>query len=210
MNGIYIADIGADITALTPAEALAKARRTVGVLLHSLFPSAELLHDEKGAPYLSEGAYRVSVSHSDSLVAVALYEGTAVGVDVERIVSNEARAARMEKRFLNCVPAETREKISHFPVYICTEAAENENNCCQFERIDIDICENAAKDAWVFRWTQLEAVLKLSGDGFASYAQLGELWERSAITTFSLSDRTGERYAISVALPRNSRLDGRD
>lgn len=205
MNGIYIADIGADVAALTPAEALAKARRTVRVLLHSLFPSAELLHDEKGAPYLSEGACRVSISHSGSLVAVALHEGTAVGVDVERIDQNEARAARMEKRFLNCVPAEPREKISHFPVYICTEAAENENNCFHFKKINIETCEKTEKDAWIVRWTQLEAVLKMSGDGFASYARLGELWERSAITTFSLSDHTGERYAISVALPRNSR-----
>lgn len=202
MNGIFVADIGAAVAALSPTEALLLARQTVSDMLRCLLPCAELLHGAAGAPYLSKSTYRVSVSHCDGLVAVALYEGAAVGVDVERIVSNEARAARMEKRFLGKLPAEPTEKISHFPVYAYKKTKENENNSFHFEEIITQTDEKTAKDAWVFRWTQLEAVLKMSGDGFASYAHVGALWEQAALATFSLSDGTGERYAVSLALPR--------
>lgn len=203
MNGIYIADLGDAVASLAPRAARDVARRAIEDMLRCLLPEANLLHDGRGAPYLDGADAYLSVSHSGTLAVLALCRAMRVGVDVEATVLEDARAARLEQKYLTHIGDEKPSASFPLPLYLWKKSGENANNSFPFE----EICANPPEDntpaeATVRRFTQLEAVLKLSGEGFAAFPRIRELWQGACVTSASVNSRSGTLYVLSLATPR--------
>lgn len=73
------------------------------LLLHDMFPGAgRILYDEIGAPHLDSGR-KISISHSDQMVAILLGGGKEVGVDIQHF-SN--RIGRVKEKFCSAYELE--------------------------------------------------------------------------------------------------------
>ena len=102
---------------------------------------------EHGKPALASGELEFSVSHSGDLVAIAVAEGRAVGIDVERV--RDVEEERVADRLF--APAEA-EALRSLP------AAERTS---EFFRL----------------WTRKEAYVKALGTGIATgLSEVGEGW----------------------------------
>lgn len=75
-----------------------EARRTewlaVRVLLaHILGSDKEIAYHPSGKPYLVDGSYHISISHTKGYAAIAYHSSREVGIDIERISSRVERIA---------------------------------------------------------------------------------------------------------------------
>lgn len=53
----------------------------------------EVCYEASGRPYLADGSYRISISHTKGYAAIAYHRACSVGVDVEQIASRVERIA---------------------------------------------------------------------------------------------------------------------
>lgn len=60
--------------------------------------SVEILHQEDGAPYLSDRSSHISISHTKGYIAILLHANSKVGIDIEYI---HDRIHRVKQRFLH-------------------------------------------------------------------------------------------------------------
>jgi 4'-phosphopantetheinyl transferase len=70
---------------------------TTRLLLKHFFTNAEIIYDELGKPFLSNG-WKISISHSGDYVAIILNEKEPCGIDIEKITP---KIERIKHKFLN-------------------------------------------------------------------------------------------------------------
>ena len=63
------------------------------LIAHVLGPDKEVAYYPTGKPYLVDGSFRVSISHTKEYAAIAYHQTCEVGVDIERISSRVERIA---------------------------------------------------------------------------------------------------------------------
>ena len=174
-----------------------------------------------GKPKFSSLPIFFNISHRGGAVAILLSDEGEVGVDLEEPI-DEKRASGIEARFLKgfspedgriteveliyasmskCGKIEMMKKLecsddipkSDTPIK-CAENADYDNNNLQISRIypSLDVTS---------RWTALEAVIKLSGGGFADFPRVKTLTENSRIGSYRIFYRDKE-YSVSLALPK--------
>lgn len=67
------------------------------LLLHHFFTAVEIIYDDLGKPFLSNG-WNISISHSGNYVAIILNEKEPCGIDIEQI---SPKVERIKHKFLN-------------------------------------------------------------------------------------------------------------
>lgn len=67
------------------------------ILFHSIFPNQSISYNEMGAPFLKSGPF-ISISHSKSLVGIAINDSFAIALDLEFI---QDKAMRLKDKFLD-------------------------------------------------------------------------------------------------------------
>ncbi len=71
---------------------------SVRVLLKELLGrEIRILHEDSGKPYLADGTYHVSISHTKGYAAVALHREREVGIDIEQVAE---RVRKVTSRFV--------------------------------------------------------------------------------------------------------------
>ncbi|WMC09667.1 4'-phosphopantetheinyl transferase superfamily protein [Oceanimonas pelagia] len=113
-------------------------RQRLGRLLGQPPATLEIGLSDKGKPELAGGGWQFNLSHSGSLLALALSPHSAVGVDLERRQLEPARITRLARRYL--AGAEQ------------AWLTQSRQPAQDFQRL----------------WTVKEAVLKAGGDGIAN------------------------------------------
>lgn len=174
-----------------------------------------------GKPKFSSLPIFFNISHRGGAVAIILSDEGEVGVDIEEPI-DEKRASGIEARFLKgfspedgriteveliyasmskCGKIEMMKKLecsddipkSDTPIK-CAENADYDNNNLQILRISPSLDVTS-------RWTALEAVIKLSGGGFADFPRVKTLTKNSRIGSYRIFYRDKE-YSVSLALPK--------
>ena len=160
-------------------------------LLHSGYAGDIILAEEKhGKPQLDGGVYKISLSHTDKLCAVAISDEGEVGIDAEEI-SGEEKTKAAVKRFLNDFSPSLNfsqgVKIYDFDFIKSS-----------FTKCKIDPIREAGPSSFTVLWTAAEALLKCDGGGFASLPSLEKIESESLIYSFTVR----EKYSVSLAIKR--------
>lgn len=151
---------------------------------------------EHGKPYLDGGDVKISISHSDDGVALAVSKTSEIGVDMENEIDPE-RAERLEKRFFR------EEKISK-------NALENASLSKRIggENVKAYSLKNGelvsekflpTDDSFTSKWTVCEAIMKCDGRGFSALHDINGLAEKMEIISF-IRECGGRKTYISIAL----------
>lgn len=131
----------------------------------------DLKRTENGKPYLYSSlpcydkSISVSLSHSDSIIAVALSDEGDVGVDIECGVEKE-KAERLERRFLSDI---TPENDNIEIEYYYAGFKENE---AVFEKI-VPQCDTQVD--FLSKWVFAESIIKCFGLTFSEISKINEL-----------------------------------
>ena len=179
---------------------------------------------EYGKPKFSSLPISFSISHRGDVVAIILSDEGEVGVDLEAVIPSE-RAAGIEARFLKDLYPEDG-KIGNIEISFATlgadgeireleiiypadnpESSDNPLKTTENDNYNLHITRIQPSHDITSRWTALEALLKLSGGGFADFPRAALLADTSRIASFSLP-WCGAEYRISVAIKKQGiRLD---
>ena len=151
---------------------------------------------EHGKPYLEGGDAKISISHSDGGVALAVSKDREIGVDMENEIDPE-RAKRLEKRFFregnfseNALENDSpSEKISGENV----KAYSLKNG----EFVSINLLPTDG--SFTSKWTVCEAIMKCDGRGFSAIHDISTLAEKMEIISF-IREHGGRKTYISIAL----------
>ena len=158
-----------------------------------------------GKPKFVNNSLYFNISHTNGIVAVSISDEGAVGVDVEGLI-DEARAARLEKRFFSEL------SISDRPLSVCyyvcrflddgmaelvcidkdnEENADSEDSSIEFKRIH-------SSEHFSAKWTLYEASLKCDGGGFISLPCLNMLLLecKADLRKFKIADK---EYYLTTA-----------
>lgn len=149
-----------------------------------------------GKPYLDGGDAKISISHSNDGVALAVSKDREIGVDMENEIDSK-RAKRLEKRFFReeefyekaLENASLSEKISGENV----KAYNLENG----ELVSINLLPTDG--SFTSKWTVCEAIMKCDGRGFSALHDISGLAEKMEIISF-IRARGGQKTYISIAL----------
>lgn len=99
-----------------------RERQTERRLIEYLFgEEEELLHDEKGKPYLKHSSIKISISHTDDYLCLALSSTGDIGIDIEKITP---RLERVKSMFLTEKEIEQLPKDSLLALALCWSAKE--------------------------------------------------------------------------------------
>ena len=128
-------------------------------------PLPQVLFSDRGKPYLEVGP-AISVSHDKMLVAVAMSEAhKELGVDIQS-QPNPVMASRVRRRFLTPAPAYRKGE------------PEIEFMMAHVEKDGIDLTPThpyGTPSSFLGDYVLAEAVMKMSGGGFADFPNLGAL-----------------------------------
>ncbi len=128
-------------------------------------PLPQVLFSDRGKPYL-EGGPAISVSHDKMLVAVAMSEAhKEIGVDIQS-QPNPVMASRVRRRFLTPPPPFQK------------GTPEIEFMMAHLEKDGIDLTPThpyGTPSSFLGDYVLAEAVMKMSGGGFADFPNLGAL-----------------------------------
>ena len=151
---------------------------------------------EYGKPYLDGGAAKISISHSDGGVALAVSKDREIGVDMENEIGPE-RAERLEKRFFR------EEKLSENALENATlsERIGGENVKAYSLKNGELVSEKflPTDGSFTSKWTVCEAIMKCDGRGFSALHDISGLAEKMEIISF-IRERGGRKTYISIAL----------
>jgi phosphopantetheinyl transferase len=154
------------------------------------FPRIE--RNEYGKPYLADSDIRISLSHSNGVVAVCLSDEGEVGVDLQSEIEPE-RAERLKERFFTSLEVKNENISTEY--YYCDLSGED----AEIYSITLPDFQPCATD-FSARWVSAESIMKLIGHGFADADKTGTLAEicRTEIKTVDL----GEKYYLAVSVAR--------
>lgn len=183
-----------------------------------------IIREEYGKPRFASFPLCFNISKRGDALAVALSDEGEVGVDLEELI-DEGRAAGIEARFLKSFHPESEGppdvkliyasffpdgKISEIEILECspeqidTKFSEKTEICAEYDNNDLHITRISPSYDTTARWTALEAVIKLSGGGFADFPRASLLASECGISSFALTYR-GSEYRISLAIPKRGK-----
>lgn len=76
--------------------------------------NAAICYDEHGKPYLNDGSYHISISHTKGYIGIALHPTKAVGVDIELLGNKIGRVA---DRFLSTAELSSARNTTSLHLY---------------------------------------------------------------------------------------------
>ena len=154
------------------------------------FPRIE--KNEYGKPYLADSNIRISLSHSNGVVAVCISDEGEVGVDLQTQIEPE-RAERLKERFFTSLQVKNESISTEY--YYCDLSGED----AEIYSITLPDFQPCEAD-FSARWVSAESIMKLIGRGFADADKTGTLAEicRTEIKTVDL----GEKYYLAVSVAR--------
>lgn len=151
---------------------------------------------EYGKPYLDGGDAKISLSHSDGGVALAVSKDREIGVDMENEIGHE-RAERLEKRFFR------EEKLSENTLENATlpKKIGGENLKAYSLKNGELVSEKflPTDGSFTSKWTVCEAIMKCDGRGFSALHDISTLAEKMEIISF-IREHGGRKTYISIAL----------
>lgn len=154
------------------------------------FPRIE--KNEYGKPYLADSNIRISLSHSNGVVAVCISDEGEVGVDLQTMIEPE-RAERLKERFFTSLQVKNESISTEY--YYCDLSGED----AEIYSITLPDFQPCEAD-FSARWVSAESIMKLIGHGFADADKTGTLAEvcRTEIKTVDL----GKKYYLAVSVSR--------
>lgn len=160
-------------------------------------PTPVIEKNEYGKPYFTDGSCHFSISHGKGLCAVLLTDEGECGVDIEPEIE-ETRAKKIDTRFLSDrLPVRPLKR----DIELRQELTGGENaqepkpsGDVEIQELEVGGAEGLTTTA---KWTVLEAVLKMSGEGFAAFSKRLEIAERARTKTLLF---TNENRAFYVTL----------
>ena len=198
MIALYIKDYAVDGT-----EEKDIGHTVVYAMLDTLYrakfntPTPVIEKNEYGKPYFTDGSCHFSISHGKGLCAVLLTDEGECGVDIEPEIE-ETRAKKIDTRFLSDrLPVRPLKR----DIELRQELTGGENaqepkpsGKVEIQELEVGGAEGLTTTA---KWTVLEAVLKMSGEGFAAFSKRLEIAERARTKTLLF---TNENRAFYVTL----------
>ena len=161
----------------------------------------EISYTEEGKPYFRNDVCSFSVSHDKNLVVVALSDEGDVGIDVQSFDGNEAAIKRIEKRFLEDIPAcEEKTKKANIKFdYFKLGALDKSINLEKRDKNELFFkCEKIQNKDFLLRWTKLEALLKLVGCGFKELNNVNKYLQNVDFET-SFLQHGGRCFSLTLA-----------
>ena len=171
------------------------AYSTLFFALFSLYGNKNfaICRKDSGKPYLTENgeisAIRISISHTDGAVAVALSDEYEVGVDVQSEI-DESRAERLEKRFFNSINT-TEESIP--PELLNLRFGDNEMSLEPIKSTNIKVSDFTKK------WAYCESLLKCDGGGFGSLEKISDIQKQTNVSIYTV-EINEKPYAVATAV----------
>lgn len=151
-------------------------------------PTPVIEKNEYGKPYFEGGECHFSISHGKGLCAVLLTDEGECGVDIEPEIE-ENRAKKIDTRFLS----------DRLPVRPLKRDIELRLELTGGVKIQSVEAESFDKMPITAKWTVLEAVLKMSGEGFAAFSKRLEIAEGAGTKTLLFANENRAFY-VTVAV----------
>lgn len=153
------------------------------------FPRIE--KNEYGKPYLADSNIRISLSHSNGVVAVCISDEGEVGVDLQTMIEPE-RAERLKERFFTSLQVKNESISTEY--YYCELSGED----AEIYGITLPDFQPCEAD-FSARWVSAESIMKLIGHGFADADRVSDL-AKGTKTEIKVLDFEVKYYlAISVS-----------
>ena len=164
-------------------------------------PTPVTLKNEYGKPYFADGSCHFSISHGKGLCAVLLTDEGECGVDIEPEIE-ENRARKIDTRYLSDgLPVHPIDGVVELKTELPCQAKTDLSGQLQTVReIEIQPVEAESFDEMptTAKWTFLEAILKMSGEGFAAgYSRRLEIADTASTKTLVFK---GEEKTFYVTL----------
>ena len=138
-------------------------------------PTPVIEKNEYGKPYFVDGSCHFSISHGKGLCAVLLTDEGECGVDIEPEIE-PTRAKKIDTRFLcDRLPVRPLKRDIELRLELTGGAnAQEPKPSGEVEIQGVEV-ESFDKMPTTAKWTVLEAVLKMSGEGFAAFSKRLEI-----------------------------------
>lgn len=138
-------------------------------------PTPVIEKNEYGKPYFVDGSCHFSISHGKGLCAVLLTDEGECGVDIEPEIE-ETRAKKIDTRFLcDRLPVRPLKRDIELRFELTGGVNAQEPKPSGGVKIQGVEAESFDKMPTTAKWTVLEAVLKMSGEGFAAFSKRLEI-----------------------------------
>ena len=120
--------------------------------------AAEIFWKENKKPTLKDSSCRISISHTDRLVACSLSEGSDVGVDVEKEIS-KSRISRLDERYFTKMNFSLKPlDVSYFFFTLSSEGSLNKSKISFIPVLDTDFSFDSG--LFTAKWCTYEAMVK--------------------------------------------------
>jgi len=162
----------------------------------------EISYGEYGKPFFKDEKTAFSVSYDKGAVAVLISDEERVGLDIQSFEGDEKNRDGIEKRFFSGLVFSPENESFDFEIRFF-EAEINDGALGLVEKDEnlTALLANGEKANFLWRWTRLEACLKLFGGGFKDYKNANESLQKAKIKTVFFKHGS-EDIALSVALAR--------
>lgn len=173
-----------------------------------------------GKPFFENSDIFFNISHERNLVALIMSDEGEVGIDLQSLPENVVSREKISERLTKII----RENDYYFTrVGVSSEIKAEQQSFfadsadsifplpCAAESCPTDepkILSRADAD-FLREWSELEALMKLSGGGFADVGRIPEILAKAKIKSLFVSDAKGTEYALTYAAFDNSQLGRR-
>lgn len=162
-------------------------------------PTPVIEKNEYGKPYFEGGECHFSISHGKGLCAVLLTDEGECGVDIEPEIE-ENRAKKIDTRFLSDrLPVRPLKRDIELRLELTGGVNAQEPKPSGGVKIQSVEAESFDKMPITAKWTVLEAVLKMSGEGFAAFSKRLEIAEGAGTKTLLFANENRAFY-VTVAV----------
>lgn len=186
------------------------ARILLGELFSEAYPNEkmpEILKGKYGKPYFAGEGKFFNITHEGGLAAVILSDEGEVGIDLQSLPSELRSREKIEERLTRvirecdyyftragvCEPCGI-EIYSFLP--LGDDAVTRSLPTQSIKVYDEPRALSSADGELVRQWSELEALMKLSGGGFADVGRIHEILATAKIKTLWVSDKDGKEYAL--------------
>ena len=157
-------------------------------------PTPVTLKNEYGKPYFADGSCHFSISHGKGLCAVLLTDEGECGVDIEPEIE-ENRARKIDTRFLSDgLPVHPFDGDVELKTELSCGQKGEQSAAVKIQELAVGCMDELPITA---KWTFLEAVLKMSGEGFAAFSKRLEIADSASTKTLLFA---GEKKTFYVTL----------
>ena len=153
----------------------------------------------------------LSISHDSNLIAAAISDTSPIGIDLQSMPQSLHSKEKIEERLTSFVRdsdyyfsrAGVDEDIGEFEIIryeiSCIDTLVIKRVGC-VTLLESEETSLSSEDAeFLFLWTNLEALLKMSGDGFFGIGRIRELLSIAHIRGGFLTDKCGQNYSFTIA-----------